>query len=54
MYVGDWYHYGDNFVTRALPKGKKFVILYGFLIENDGDEDNLELIVTKMIECEIQ
>lgn len=54
LYEGDWYHYGDNFVTKGVLKGKTFVVLYGFLIENEGSEDNLDLIPTSMEEYKLQ
>ncbi len=53
-YEGDWYHYGDNFVTKAVNKGRSFVVMYGFLIENEGSEDNLDLIPTSMTEYPMQ
>lgn len=55
-YEGDWYHYGDNFVTRGVEKGNGFVILLGFIVDRvtDDQTDSLDLVVTSMKEYQLQ
>lgn len=55
-YEGDWYHYGDNFVTRAIRTPKGFIVLIGYITDRNITEhsDELELIVLKLEEFPLQ
>jgi len=43
-------------VTRAISKGSKFVVLYGFIVDNEAisPDENLELVATSLIEYPLQ
>jgi hypothetical protein len=54
LYEGEWYHYGDNFVTRAVSKGKTFIVLQGYMVDTGTEEDTFDIIPTSMKELKLQ